>query len=326
MVVSKTGQTVLCVSVPEYDEPTLVADDVRFGDDFATILAGAMASLGLDAGVVGLVGSDVLPFRLGRALAERSPRVEWRDCDELLFALRRIKSPAEQEIIRRAAAIHVDCLTAARAAVRPGRSEADVIAEFGHVALGRGAGLYFTSLSSGPGIGRWSSRALPGFGLRRLAEGDLVRFDMGIVFDGYLSDFGRTLVVGEPSAAQLRLIGTLQLGIDAVVDAVVPGRLVREVVAAGERALSDAGVTRADEGPGTIHASFPVHWGHGLGLGWERPYMTENETLFVTPGMYLAIERTLTGTGIGTAAAEHTLLVSDKGTEILSVGPTGRWS
>jgi Xaa-Pro dipeptidase len=326
IVVSTTGRAVLCVSVPEYDSAAVVADDVRCSGDFAATIAGAIGSLGLDSGNVGLVGSDVLPLKLSRALAERLPAVNWRDCDELLLALRRIKSPAECAAIRAAASVHVDCLEAARAAVCTGNREADIIAEFGQVALGRGAGLYFTSISSGPSIARWTSRASPGFGLRRLAEGDMLRFDMGIVLDGYLSDFGRTFVVGEPRPEQRRLIETLHHGIDAVLDAIAPGRSVRDIVAAGERALREAGVTATDEGPGTIHASFPVHWGHGLGLGWERPYMTENEELTLAPGMYLAIERTLTATGIGTAAAEQTLLVEDVGIEILSEGPSGRWS
>lgn len=325
-VVASTGEVLLCVSVPEYDETAIVADEVRWGDDFATVLAGAMTSLGLDAGRVGLVGSDVLPHRLGRALADRLPAVVWQECDEVLLCLRRIKSPAEQAIIRKAASIHVAALAAARAAVLPGHREADVVAEFGGVALENGAGLYFTALSSGPGIARWTSRALPGFGLRRLESGDLVRLDMGIVLDGYLSDFGRTFVVGEPNRAQRRLLDTLHLGIDTVLAAIAPGRSVRDVVDAGERALAEAGVAPTEAQAGAIHASFPVHWGHGLGLGWERPYMTQSEPLVIAPGMYLAIERTLSAPGVGTAAAEHTLLVGDDNIEILSEGPAGRWS
>ena len=34
-VIARTGEVLLCVSVPEYDETAVVADDVRCGDDFA---------------------------------------------------------------------------------------------------------------------------------------------------------------------------------------------------------------------------------------------------------------------------------------------------
>src|SRR6202044_1741167 len=75
IVVSTTGRAALCVSVPEYDPKTVVADDIRWGDDFAATIAGAMGSLGLDSGNIGLVGSDVLSLKLSRALAERLPTV-----------------------------------------------------------------------------------------------------------------------------------------------------------------------------------------------------------------------------------------------------------
>jgi Xaa-Pro dipeptidase len=325
LVISTSGRAILCVSVPEHEAASVVADEVRCSDDFALTVADAMVSLRLDGGEVGLIGSDVLPLRMSRALATQLPSVVWRDCDDLLLAERRIKSPAEQTIIRHATQVHVACLQAAKAAARPGNCEAEVIAAFGQTALQRGAAIYFTSISSGPHIARWTTRALPGFGLRRLQEGDMVRFDMGIVVDGYLSDFGRTLVIGEPSVQQNKLISTLHLGIEAVLDAIGPGKSVRQIVAAGERALREAGVTPNDEGVGTIHASFPIHWGHGLGLGWERPWLAESETLDILPGMYLAVERTLTATGTGTAAAEHTLLVNEQGIEILSASKDSRW-
>jgi Xaa-Pro dipeptidase len=326
LVIAASGHSILCISVPEYAEELVFAGEVRCTDDFAGTIAGAAASLGLDRGPVGLVGADVLPFSMVRKLGSLLPSIAWRDCDELLLTQRRIKSPAERDIIRRAAAIHTTCLNAMKSLATPGHTEADLMAEFGRLALKNGAGLYFTSMSSGPSIARWTSCALPGFGMRRLAEGDLVRFDMGIVFEGYLSDFGRTLVIGEATAQQRRLLDTLQLGIDSVIAAVMPGKTVREVVAAGEKALHEAGVTAVDQGPGTIHASFPVHWGHGLGLGWERPWMTETETLSIEPWMYLAIERALTANGIGTAAAEQTMLVGETGIELLSELPNGRWS
>jgi Xaa-Pro dipeptidase len=326
LVMSASGRAILCTSVPEYDEGSVFADDVRCTDDFAATIAGATASLGLDRGPLGLIGADVLPFTVSRKLASLMPSITWRDCEDLLLTQRRSKSAAERDIIRRAAAIHTACLESMKSLAIPGHTEADLIAEFGRLALKNGAGLYFTSLASGPKIARWASCALPGFGVRRLAEGDLVRFDMGIVVEGYLSDFGRTLVIGEPTAEQRRLLDTLHLGIDAVLAAVKPGRSVRDVVTDGEKALRDAGVTANDQGRGTIHASFPVHWGHGLGLGWERPWITETETLSIEPWMYLAIERALTATGIGTAAAEQTVLVAESGIEILSECANGRWS
>jgi Xaa-Pro dipeptidase len=159
-----------------------------------------------------------------------------------------------------------------------------------------------------------------------LESGDLLRFDSGIVLNGYLSDFGRAAVVGEPDDGQLRLLDVLHGGLEAAISAVRPGARVADVVAAGEAALADAGVISQDDGSGRILSSFPVHWGHGLGLGWERPYLTAGEEMRIETGMYLAIERALTLPGVGTAAAEQTLLVASHGADVLTAGPSGFWS
>ena len=62
-VISSAGEIVLCVSVPEFDPDVIVADDIRVSDDFTATIAGALASLGLDAARLCFVGADVLPAR-----------------------------------------------------------------------------------------------------------------------------------------------------------------------------------------------------------------------------------------------------------------------
>ena len=319
VAISATGRCILCVSVPECDTADLIADDIRHANDFATGIADTLIELGLDGAGVGLVGEDVLPLRIFRALTSRLPSLALIACDDVLDALRRLKSPAEQTLIREAAAIHRRGTTALLGALRPGLSEAEAVAELAAVVIGAGAGLYFTSMSSGNATARWTSSSQPGFSARVLRDGDLVRFDIGVIWRGYLSDYGRTTVVGTPNADQARLLAALHGGLDAAIGAVRPGASVRGIVAAGEAALREA----AAEG---IVSSFPVHWGHGLGLGWERPWLTETEDMTIAPGMYLAIERALTLPGTGTAAAEQNLLVQAGGVEILSEGPGGRWT
>ena len=236
-----------------------------------------------------------------------------------------MKSAGEQAVIRRAADVHRRGVTALIKAIRPGSTEADLVAALSESIHSEGAAIYFASVSSGPMSGRWTSTPLPGFGMRMLEGGDLVRFDTGIVYEGYLSDFGRAKVVGgEPRRTQQRLIDVLHAGLEATIHAVRPGVRVRDVVAAGEEALAEADVVAGSDGV-EISSTFPVHWGHGLGLGWERPWMTESEPMTIEAGMYLAIERALTLPGTGTVAAEQTLLVNATGAEVLTAGNPGFW-
>ncbi len=326
LVVSSKGATVLCLSVPEVEAHEIAAGEIRHSSDFTQTIAGALASLGLERGRVGLAGADVLPVRYWRELGDRVPAVDWIECDEILDRKRRIKSPAEIAVVREAAAIHRRATTALIARVAEGRTEADLVAALAASAIAEGCGVYFAAVSSGDATRRWTSAPLPGFSTRVLREGELLRFDTAIVHRGYLSDFGRSLVVGRPSEGQQRLLDTLHQGLDAMLGAIEPGISVRQAVGVGEAALTRLGVVSAEPRAGQIASNFPVHWGHGLGLGWERPWLTESEDMTIQPGMVLAVERALTLPGVGTAAAEQNILVGEAGIEILTAGPEGRWS
>ena len=307
------GAGTLCVAVPEIDEEAVVADRIAHSDRWAETVRDCLRALGLADGRVLLVGADVLPTSQWEVLREMLPRVRWSFGDGLIEELRRIKSPAEQAVIRESAAINRKAVTAFFEAAVPGATEADAVAAAAAVITGHGAGLYYAAVSSGPRTWAWMSAPLPGWSLRRIEKGDLVRLDLACVWQGYLSDFGRTVVAGgQPSSDQTRLLDTLHA----------------DIVAAGDAALAQAGVALGGEAAreGQIVASYPVHWGHCLGLGWERPWMTPPGEAAIEPGMVLAIERALTLEGVGTAAAEQNLLVTQTGFELLTEGSQGRWS
>jgi Xaa-Pro aminopeptidase len=326
-VITAEGRTVLCVSVPgEFGHDPMGVDDVRAGPDFMEVVIGAAKDLGLDRGAVGLVGLDVLPGSLWDRLRAGLPDVRFESADEELAVLRRTKSPAEQELIRAAASVGRAGVTAYLETLAPGVSEAEAVAAaVAEVARG-GGGVYLVAASSGPMSWSYTTRALPGFSTRSLDHGDLARFDLVCVVEGYLSDFGRTVVVGDASEEQTRALDALHEGLDAAIAVIRPGVGVRDVVAAGDEALRAAGVVLEPDQPGALHAGYPPHWGHGLGMGWERPWFIETEELMIEDGMYLAIERALTLDGGGTVAAEQNLLVHPDGVEVLTAGPRGTWT
>lgn len=338
-VIGSDGRTVLCVSTPTEPERIPAVDDVRHGEDFAVVVADAIREVA-GGGAIGLAGADVLPLAYARTISGRVPGLDDAvDFDAVFQALRRRKSPAEQTLIRRAAGVGRQAMDAFHAAAAPGVRESDAVAAATSVIVAEGGAVYLAAASSGPHSGSYVSKPVAGFSTRTLAAGDLVRFDLIAAVDGYLTDFGRTVVVDEPSARQDRLLHTLHTALDAVVDAVRPGVTVTDIVAAGDQRLAELGVVhpQAADAAAVVHpekgygddrilAAYPAHWGHGLGLGWERPWLIEDEELTIEDGTCLAVERALFMPGVGGAAAEQNLLITSDGVELLTAGPNGRWS
>jgi Xaa-Pro aminopeptidase len=326
-VLASSGANVLCVSVPgEHGHGVLAADDVRCSGTFTTTVVQAARDLGLDRAAVGIVGLDALAADLWDQLRAGLPDVRFDRADELLAGLRRIKSPAEQELIEAASAMGRRAVSAFLGTVEPGATEAGAAAAAISSVAADGGGTYLVTVSSGPFTWSFTTDPLPGWSTRVLERGELVRFDLVSVLRGYFSDFGRTVTVGDPTPEQARLIGVLHRGLDAAIAAVGPGVPAKAVVAAGDTALRDDGVVLEPGEEGTLRGAYPPHWGHGLGLGWERPWMIDSEEIVIEPGMYLAIERAVELEGVGTACAEQNMLVTESGVRLLTEGPNGRWS
>lgn len=326
LVLGADERSVLVASTDDPDD-NLPVDEVRTGGDFVQLVGGAVQDLTPAEGRVAYVGSDVLPDALARQVRSGVADRSLVDADHLVVNQRRRKEREEYPLIRQAAKVGRDAVTAMLDTVEEGRTEAEVVAQAVSTAVAAGAGLYYASFSSGPHTERFTTTPLPGYSRRRLTRGELVRFDLVVVVDGYYSDFGRTTVVGVPDGRQTRLIDTLHTAIDAAIDAVSQGVSVKEVIEAGDRALIQHGVGLGHaEAEAELVAAYPPHWGHGLGMGWEPPYLTADEEGTIEEGTYLAIERSITDPVAGTAAAEQNLLVTADGVELLTAGPRGRWS
>lgn len=101
-------------------------------------------------------------------------------------------------------------------------------------------------------------------------------FDFGAVVDGYCSDFGRTVCVGEPEPEVREAYGLVLAAQEAGRAALRPGTPAREVNAACRRPIEDAGY-----GP-----NFKHRMGHGIGLDvHEQPVVSEEDETPLEPGM-----------------------------------------
>jgi Xaa-Pro aminopeptidase len=220
------------------------------------------------------VGDRTWAETLIRLTAALSPE-EVVSGSALVNELRRTKSPEELAAMERACGVADATMAAVAPTVQPGVTMLDLVEEVEHVMSRHGSRVpsFTTHVFTGFGEGKSSAddtRTIP------LEEGDVVMFDFGAVVDGYCSDFGRTVCVGEP-ASEVRDAYELVLAAqEAGRDALRPGVPACVVNRACRQPIEEAG-----HGP-----NFKHRMGHGIGMDvHERPFVSEEEETPLEAGM-----------------------------------------
>jgi Xaa-Pro aminopeptidase len=153
----------------------------------------------------------------------------------------------------------------------------------------------------GPSTGRDASDRETSSQMNR---GTGVSFDFGAVIDGYCSDFGRTVALGDSDPEYERVYETVIAAQAAGLAAVRPGALAREVDAACRKVIVDAGY-----GDWFRHRT-----GHCIGLDvHEYPFISEEDETPLEAGMTFTIEPSIFWPGRVGVRIEDIVLVTDDG-------------
>jgi Xaa-Pro aminopeptidase len=225
--------------------------------------------------------------------------------------LRMVKSAAEIDRIRRSVDNNSRAFEQAIARVKPGMKESDLAAELEYRMRRLGAEKpAFETIVAGGARSAWP-HAQPS--ASRLKMGDLVVVDMGAMQEGYASDMTRMLFLGSPGAKVKRTYKAVLEAQLAAIDAVRPGISSARVDAAARNVLKRYGLDQ-----------FFVHsTGHGLGLEiHEPPRIGKRDKTKLQAGMAITIEPGVYMEGFGGIRIEDTVVVTEKGCEILT--PTSK--
>ncbi|MFZ5802301.1 MAG: type I methionyl aminopeptidase [Candidatus Omnitrophota bacterium] len=205
-----------------------------------------------------------------------------------------LKSSREIEILEEAGAILRRVLEAVEKAVCPGvRTETlDAMAE--EMIVKAGGRPAFKGYRGFPktaciSINEEVVHGIPGS--RKLQDGDIVSFDIGVQWKDYFSDAARTWPVGKVSDSSKRLIEAAKDGFFAGVDAYYPGCRLGDISEAIQRKIESSG----------FHV-IRDYVGHGIGRAiHEEPQVPNFGTAGKGPrieaGMVLAIEPMVTEGG-----------------------------
>jgi len=237
------------------------------------------------------------------------PASELVPLSNLIEDLRLAKDDGEVARIEAAALVADHALASVRDRLRDAPAERDFALELDTAIrrLGAEGNSFETIVASGPNGAKPHARP----SARLIVDGDLVVIDFGALVDGYCSDMTRTVMVGEPSPTQQRMLDVVAAAQQAGVDAVAAGVDVKDVDGACRTVIDDAGWKDA-----FLHAT-----GHGVGLEiHEAPRVASTgdatlaaaQVVTVEPGVYLPehggvrIEDTVVVTPQGCRPLTHT--------------------
>lgn len=248
-----------------------------------------------------------------------------------------IKSSREIEIMREAGRIVGNTLQELRGAVEAGMTTKDLDRLAQESILRQGAEPAFPYINDFPGtlcisINDEVVHGIPG--KRRISDGDLVKLDAGAIYRGYHGDAAITVGVGELSDTARRLVEVTDHALALGIAAAQPGAH-----------LNDIGAAIGDYVESQGFSSVRQYAGHGVGRQLhEEPsvahYRQSVRGIRLRPGMVLTIEpminegtwdtvtlsdgwTVITKDRRLSAQFEHTIAVTDRGPEILTLPEHG---
>ncbi len=274
-------------------------------------LMALLSDLGVAGGRLGYESQTVgLTDFNGRMLRAALPALE--DHSDLIRVLRRIKSPAEIEMHRKAAALSDAAMDAGLVETRAGAFEGDILAAM-QGAVFKGGGDYAGNefiLGSGPGalLVRYFS------GRRHLDAQDQMTWEWAGAYARYHAAMMRTVVIGTPSDPQRRMHAAAHEALEACEGAIRPGDPMGQVFDAHARVMDSHGFA---------HARMQA-CGYAMGAIYnpiwvDFPMFYEGNPLLMQAGQVFFLHMILADSeaGLGMSLG-HSVLVTETGVERLS--------
>lgn len=265
--------------------------------------AGGFARLGLEA--------DAVTWAQQRRYAgEWFPEAELIATEGLVDGRRIVKDGGEQARIEAACAVADAALARVRHRLAEGPTEAEFALELDTEMrrLGAEGTSFETIVAAGPNGAQPHHRP----GTRRVVDGDLVVIDFGALVDGYCSDMTRTVMVGEPTPTQARMLEVVVVSQAAGVAAVREGATGAEVDAACREVITEAGW-----GDAFVHST-----GHGVGLEiHEAPRVSAGADGTLASGAVVTVEPGVYLPEHGGVRIEDTVVVTPDGCRPITLAP-----
>ena len=234
------------------------------------------------------------------------------DATSLIGDIKLVKSAAEIEYVRRAAAMLDRGMETCCSSVAPGRSERAVSADIHHTLLAAGSDIPSSPMNLLSGKRSAFAHGEPTD--RVLESGDFMHIQFGAHYRRYCVTIGRQLCLGEPTQRMRDVYQAVRDAGDACMNEVRAGVSATVPHHAAKKVITDAGLDayRLHMTGYAVGAAFPPSWIEPLVIDADCEYTLET-------GMVIAVEPPVFGLedGLGARLVDN-VIVTDTGCERLT--------
>lgn len=229
--------------------------------------------------------------------------------EEKLRELRMIKTKNEVIKIREACRLADLAVEIGVHEIAEGKTEVEIVASIEYEMKRIGYEMSFPTMVL-TGKNASSPHGTPG--ITKVQRGDLVLFDLGVIYEGYCSDITRTVAFGDINNQQADIYETVRKAQEATVTASKPGISCSDLDLIARNIIKEKGYGNY----------FPHRLGHGLGISvHEYPSITETNPLLLQTGMVYTVEPGIYVQNVAGVRIEDDLLLTENGYETLTKYP-----
>lgn len=310
LAISPAGKVALIAPALSASQARRVGiDDIRpwaDGEDPMALFAQLADEWNLRTGIVAVEPTFHARHILNMQAA--MPAVLFRDGEEILSDVMRVKDAQELDLMRQAAKIADDAYVAALPQIRAGMTEKMVEAILRLEMKARGGKPTFAIVATGPGSAEPHHLSDDTV----IKPGNILLMDFGCEVEGYQSDITRTVAVGSATDRMREMYDVVYRAHMAGRAAIRPGVAACDIDDAARKVIEDAGCGEA----------FFHRLGHGIGMrGHESPYISSANTAPLEAGNCFSIEPGVYFAGEFGIRIENIVVATENGHESLNVDP-----
>ena len=239
-------------------------------------------------------------------------KCQWEDQSELVSRLRLVKSDAEIEYVRQAAALADEAYLAAQRTAMPGTPEQDVLAAMTSAVFQGGGDYTATRFIIGSGENALNVRNFTGYGA--LGDNDQLQLEFGGAYRHYHSCLMRTILTGEADPKHVAMHAACAEALQACKDACRPGATFGDIFQAHADSFDRAGFGehKLNACGYSLGALYPPTW-----MDW--PMIFRDNPVVVQPNMVIFMHMILLDSDTKLAmSVGDTVLTTAEGCETLT--------